>query len=124
MPLDWLGGEEVGETEASSGAGTPVLLALKALSLGPTHGYGAGQRIMQMAADPLRIERGSLYLAPYRLEERGPVKSSRGMSANNRRARFYQLGATGRKQSGVEEEHRRCLVLGDGRVLQKTEGEV
>ena len=58
--------------------GTLDMLILKALSLGPMHGYGVGQRIMQMAEDLLRVEEGSLYTALYRLEERGWIESEWG----------------------------------------------
>lgn len=98
--------------------GTLDLLILKALSLGPMHGYGVGQRIMQLAEDLLRVEEGSLYPALYRLEEQGWIKSAWGTSENNRRARFYQLTAAGRKQLNVEEEHWRRLVSGVGKVLR------
>ncbi len=98
--------------------GTLDMLILKALSLGPMHGYGVGQRIMQLADDLLRVEEGSLYPALYRLEERGLIKSEWGTSENNRRARFYNLSAAGRKQLDVEEEHWRRLALGVGKVLR------
>ncbi|HEX5081862.1 MAG TPA: PadR family transcriptional regulator [Blastocatellia bacterium] len=68
--------------------GTLDLLILKALSLGPMHGYGVGQRIMQMAEELLKIEEGSLYPALYRLEEKEWIKSEWGISENNRRARL------------------------------------
>jgi transcriptional regulator len=93
------------------------MLILKALSLGPLHGFGVGQRIMQMSEDALRVEEGSLYPALYRLEERGWIKSEWGKSDNNRRARFYTMTAAGRKQLGVEEENWRRLVLAVGKVL-------
>ena len=98
--------------------GTLDMLILKALSLGPMHGFGVGQRIMQLAEDLLRVEEGSLYPALYRLEERGWIKSEWGTSENNRRARFYKLTAAGRKQLDVEEEHWHRLVAGVGKVLQ------
>ena len=100
--------------------GTLDMLILKALSLGPMHGFGVGQRIMQLAEDLLRVEEGSLYPALYRLEEHGWIKSEWGTSENNRRARFYQLTAAGRKQLDVEEEHWQRLVADVGNVLQTT----
>ena len=100
--------------------GTLDMLILKALSLGPMHGYGVGQRITQLAEDMLRVEEGSLYPALYRLEERGWIKSDWGASENNRRARFYRLTAAGRRQLGAEEENWRRLVLAVGKVLQTT----
>jgi PadR family transcriptional regulator, regulatory protein PadR len=98
--------------------GTLDMLILKALSLGPMHGYGVGQRIMQLAEDLLRVEEGSLYPALYRLEERGWIESEWGTSENNRRARFYRLTRTGRKQLQVEEENWQRFVLAIGKVMQ------
>jgi PadR family transcriptional regulator, regulatory protein PadR len=98
--------------------GTLDMLILKALTHGPMHGYGVGQRIMQLAEDMLRVEEGSLYPALYRLEERGWIKSEWGTSENNRSARFYKLTAAGRKQLNIEEENWERFVLVIGKVLQ------
>jgi PadR family transcriptional regulator, regulatory protein PadR len=98
--------------------GTLDMLILKALSAGPLHGYGVGQRIAQLAEEMLSVEEGSLYPALYRLEERGWIKSEWGKSENNRRARFYALTAAGRKRLGVEQESWRLLVLAVGKVLE------
>jgi PadR family transcriptional regulator, regulatory protein PadR len=98
--------------------GTLDLLILKALSLGPMHGYGVGQRIMQMAEETLKIEEGSLYPALYRLEEKKWIKSEWGISENNRRARFYKLTPAGRKQLNIEEENWQRFVLAIGKVLR------
>jgi transcriptional regulator len=98
--------------------GTLDMLILKALSAGPMHGYGVGQRIELLAEEMLKVEEGSLYPALYRLEERGWIKSDWGKSENNRRARFYTLTAAGRRQLGVEEENWRRLVLAVGKVMQ------
>jgi PadR family transcriptional regulator, regulatory protein PadR len=98
--------------------GTLDMLILKALSLGPMHGYGVGQRIMQLAEDMLRVEEGSLYPALYRLEERGWIESEWGTSENNRRARFYRLTRAGRKQLQVEEENWQRFVRVIGKVMQ------
>ena len=100
--------------------GTLDMLILKALSAGPLHGYGVGQRIGQLAEGMLSVEEGSLYPALYRLEERGWIKSEWGKSENNRRARFYTLTAAGRRQLGVEQENWRLLVLAVGKVMQTT----
>ena len=98
--------------------GTLDLLILKALSLGPMHGYGVGQRIMQMAEELLKIEEGSLYPALYRLEEKEWIKSEWGISENNRRARFYKLTPAGRKQLNIEAENWRRFALAMGKVLR------
>ena len=78
--------------------GTLDLLILKAVSLGPLHGYGVLLRIGQISGDALRIEQGALYPALYRLEHQGLLEGEWGVSENNRRARFYQLTAAGRKR--------------------------
>jgi transcriptional regulator len=78
--------------------GTLDLLILKAVSLGPLHGYGVLLRIQQISGDALRIQQGSLYPALYRLEAQGLIASQWGESDNNRRARFYQLTAAGKKR--------------------------
>ena len=98
--------------------GTLDMLVLKALSLGPMHGYGVGQRIAQLAEEMLKVEEGTLYPALYRIEQRGWIKSEWGVSENNRRARFYQLTRAGRKQLGVEEEKWSHLSLAVGKVLR------
>jgi PadR family transcriptional regulator PadR len=85
--------------------GTLDMLILKALSLGPLHGFGVGQRIMQMSEDALRVEEGSLYPALYRIEHHGWIESEWGMSENNQRAKFYKLTRAGRKQLIIEEQN-------------------
>lgn len=78
--------------------GTLELLILKTLSHDTMHGYGIAQRIHNEADDLLKIEDGSLYPALYRMEERGWVSSEWGVSDNNRRAKFYKLTRSGRKE--------------------------
>src|SRR5437016_4623368 len=85
--------------------GTLDMLILKALSLGPMHGFGVGNRIMQISEDILTVEEGSLYPALYRIEQRGWIESEWGLSENSQRAKFYKLTRTGRKQLQVEEEN-------------------
>jgi PadR family transcriptional regulator, regulatory protein PadR len=85
--------------------GTLDMLILKALSLGPLHGYGVGSRIRQMSGDVLRVEEGSLYPALYRVQAQGWVTSEWGVSENNLRAKFYKLTRAGLKQLEVEEEN-------------------
>lgn len=82
--------------------GTLDMLALKALQLGPMHGWGITERIEQGSGEVLRIGQGSLYPALYRLERQGFVRSSWGVSANNRRARFYTLTPAGRRHLAAE----------------------
>jgi PadR family transcriptional regulator PadR len=78
--------------------GTLDMLILKAVSLGPLHGYGVLLRIQQISLDRLAIQQGSLYPALYRLERQGLIDSEWGASENNRKARFYRLTAAGRRQ--------------------------
>ena len=82
--------------------GTLDMLILKALQLEPMHGFGLSVRLKQMSKDVFQVEMGSLYPALCRLEARGWVKAEWGVSDNNRRARFYSLTPTGRKQLQTE----------------------
>jgi transcriptional regulator len=84
--------------------GTLDLLILKAVSLGPLHGYGVLLRIQQISKEALRIQQGSLYPALYRLEARGLIGSEWGASDNNRKAKFYTLTPAGRKRLRAESE--------------------
>src|SRR5580693_3024785 len=84
--------------------GTLDLLILKAVSLGPLHGYGVLLRIGQISGEALTIEQGALYPALYRLEDQGLLDSEWGVSENNRRAKFYRLTAAGRKRLRQETE--------------------
>ena len=74
------------------------MLILKALQLGPMHGFGISVLIRQMSKEVLQVEQGSLYPALYRLEEQGWINSEWGTSENNRKAKFYRLTRAGRKQ--------------------------
>ena len=78
--------------------GTLDMLILKAVSLGPLHGYGVLLRIQQISRNRLEIQQGSLYPALYRLEHQGLIESEWGESENKRKARFYRLTAAGRRQ--------------------------
>ncbi len=78
--------------------GTLDLLILKALSLGPLHGYGVLLRIGQISRERLQIQQGSLYPALYRLEHQGLIASEWGESENKRKARYYRLTAAGRRR--------------------------
>jgi PadR family transcriptional regulator len=85
--------------------GTLDLLILKAVSLGPLHGYGVLLRIKQISADRLQIQQGSLYPALYRLEHRGWIASQWGESENKRKAKYYRLTASGRRALQAETEY-------------------
>jgi PadR family transcriptional regulator PadR len=84
--------------------GTLDLLILKAISLGPLHGYGILLRIQQISKDALQVPQGSLYPALYRLQHQGWITSEWGASDNNRKARFYTLTQAGRKQLRAEQK--------------------
>jgi PadR family transcriptional regulator PadR len=84
--------------------GTLELLILKAVSLGPLHGYGVLQRIEQISGEQLQIQQGSLYPALYRLEANGSLATEWASSENNRRAKYYSLTDRGREQLQDETE--------------------
>ena len=84
--------------------GTLDLLILKAVSLGPLHGYGILLRIGQISGKALLIEQGALYPALFRLVRQDLLKASWGTSENNRRAKFYELTVAGRKRLRAETE--------------------
>jgi transcriptional regulator len=94
--------------------GTLDLLILKAVSLGPLHGYGILLRIQQISKDRLEIQQGSLYPALYRLEHQGSISSEWGESDNNRKAKYYRLTAAGKRQLHLETEkwNRMADVMG------------
>ena len=85
--------------------GTLDMLILKALQHEPRHGLAIADRIQQISQEVLRVEQGSLYPALYRLEAEGLIKAEWGVSDKNRKARFYELTAAGRKRLTSEKEH-------------------
>ena len=97
--------------------GTLDLLILKAVSLGPLHGYGVLLRIEQISHGALLIEQGAMYPALFRLVRQGYLKANWGTSENNRRAKFYELTAAGRKRLRSEADGWRRLVEAMGSVL-------
>jgi PadR family transcriptional regulator PadR len=102
--------------------GTLDLLILKAISLGPQHGYGILLRIQQVSRDKLQIQQGSLYPALYRLEHQGLISSDWGASENNRKAKFYRLTRAGRRQLQKEAQHWEQATAILARFLSSTEG--
>jgi PadR family transcriptional regulator PadR len=104
--------------------GTLDLLILKAVSLGPRHGYGVLLRIQQISGDTLHIEQGALYPALFRLEHQGLLESEWGTSENNRRAKFYQLTTAGRKRLREETESWNRLTAAMASVLNTSREEV
>lgn len=97
--------------------GTLDLLILKAISLGPQHGYGVLLRIQQVSHDRLQIQQGSLYPALYRLEHQGLVASEWGESENNRKAKYYRLTSAGRRRLQQETAYWQRISEAIGFVL-------
>jgi PadR family transcriptional regulator, regulatory protein PadR len=104
--------------------GTLDMMILKAVSLGPLHGYGILLRIEQISKDRLAIQQGSLYPALYRLEHQGLIASEWGESENNRRAKYYHLTAAGKKQLRLETENWRQMADVIGEMLRTAPEEV
>jgi transcriptional regulator len=100
--------------------GTLDLLILKAVSLGPLHGYGVLLRIQQISGQELVIQQGSLYPALYRLEHQGAISSEWGESENNRRAKYYKLTELGRERLGEETEKWKRMAGVIGVILNAT----
>ena len=100
--------------------GTLEMLVLKTLSIEPMHGYGIAQHIQMLSADVLTIEEGSLYPALQRMLVKKWVSAEWKTSANNRRARFYTLTASGKKQLGVEQSRFSEMFGAIMRVMKTT----
>jgi PadR family transcriptional regulator PadR len=107
-------------TQADVLRGSLDLLVLKTLSLVPMHGWGISQRIQQVSKGILEVNQGSLYPALQRLEKDGLISSDWGMTENNRRARYYELTAAGRRALGVELESWKRFATGLDAVLRST----
>ena len=97
--------------------GTLDLLILKTVALEPQHGWAISERIQQISRDVFRVGQGSLYPALHRLERRGWIKARWGASENNRRAKYYELTRSGRRQLESEAEAWRKLAAAMARVL-------
>lgn len=98
--------------------GTLALLVLKTLARGAMHGYGITLHIQRVSNEVLRVEEGSLYPALHRMEQGGWIRAEWGVSENNRRARYYELTARGRKQLAAEEKTWQELTQAVASVLQ------
>jgi PadR family transcriptional regulator PadR len=98
--------------------GTLDLLILRTLALGPRHGWSISERVQQLSSDVLQIPQGSLYPALHRLQRRGWIKPSWGISENNRRAKYYALTPLGRRQLEVEQTAWRKLTAAVARILE------
>ena len=98
--------------------GTLDLLILRCLASGEMHGWGISQRLQQLSEDVLQVNQGSLYPALYRLEQQGWIESSWGDSENNRRAKFYALTKSGRKQLADETANWEKMTAVIAHILQ------
>jgi PadR family transcriptional regulator PadR len=105
-------------TKADLLQGTLDLLVLRALQLGPLHGWGISKRIRQMSREVLEVQQGSLYPALYRLEDRGWIAGKAGLSPENRRLKMYSLTAAGRRQLAAETESWKRFAAAIGDVLE------
>jgi PadR family transcriptional regulator PadR len=98
--------------------GTLDLLILKTLAPEPQHGWAISERVQQISKDALQIQQGSLYPALHRLERRGWIRAHWGTSDNNRRAKYYELTRSGRKQLEVERTAWRKLTAAVAQILE------
>ena len=98
--------------------GTLDLLILKAVSLGPQHGWAISERIHDVSRATLQVPQGSLYPALHRLERRGWIRARWGTSDNNRRAKYYELTASGRRQLDAEADAWRRLTTAVALVME------
>jgi len=108
----------VGDKQTELLQGTLDMLILKSLGLGPLHGLGISRRIEQVTRGTFQVRPGSLFPALHRMEEQGWLSSHWGESENNRRAKYYQLTKTGRRQLDTETERWGRISLAIARALQ------
>jgi transcriptional regulator len=108
----------VGDDKLDLPQGTLDLLILKALSLGPMHGWAVSERIHDVSRATLQIPQGSLYPALHRLERRGWIRAEWGASDNNRKAKYYELTKVGRKQLATEADDWARLTAAVALVLR------
>ena len=97
--------------------GTLDLLILKTVALEPQHGWAISERLQQISSDVVQVQQGSLYPALHRLERRGWLRAKWGTSENNRRAKYYEITAAGRKQLATEARSWRKLAGAVATVL-------
>ena len=98
--------------------GTLDLLILRTLALGAQHGWAISERVHQVSCEVLTIQQGSLYPALHRLERRGWIKAAWGTSENNRRAKYYELTRSGKKQLETETDSWRKLAAAVAQILE------
>jgi PadR family transcriptional regulator, regulatory protein PadR len=108
----------MGETGIDLPQGTLDLLILRTLAAGPQHGWAVSERIHQVSSNVLQVRQGSLYPALHRLERRGWIKARWGASENNRRAKYYELTKSGRRQLESERSEWEKLSAAVAQVLE------
>lgn len=114
----WTKGEKMPRNFIDAVQGTLDHLILKALSAGPQHGYAVVRWIRESSGDELHIEEGTLYPALHRLEDRGLIAAEWGLSENRRRAKFYRLTASGRRELRSRTENWERYARAVSRVLR------
>ncbi|MBP99149.1 MAG: PadR family transcriptional regulator [Acidobacteria bacterium] len=119
-PVEGRGGRHVTTARIDLPQGTLDLLILRTLALEPQHGWAISERIRQVSTDVVQVPQGSLYPALYRLERRGWIRARWGTSDNNRRAKYYSLTRTGRRQLHAAVDSWRTLAAAVGQVLDMT----
>ena len=97
--------------------GTLDLLILKTIALKPQHGWAISERVQQISSDALQVRQGSLYHALHRLARRGWIKARWSTTDNNRRAKYYELTRSGRKQLESQTDSWRRLTVAVGQIL-------
>ena len=102
--------------------GTLDLLILKTIALEPQHGWAISERVQQLSCHVLQVRQGSLYPALHRLERKGYVRSRWSATEHNRRAKYYELTARGRKRLEVQKNGWRKLAAAVGQILDASEG--
>jgi transcriptional regulator len=119
--VEWPQEEGLAPDKAEILQGTLDLMVLKTLeAMGPLHGYGIARRIEQISEDAVRLNQGTIYAALVRLLQKGWIKAEWGASENNRKARFYSITRSGRKQLNREAESWEQLSILMGRFLRMT----
>ena len=112
----------MGESKSDILQGTLDLMVLKTLeAMGPMHGYGIARRIEQISEDALAINQGTIYLCLIRLVQKGWIDAAWGTSENNRKAKFYSISRTGKRQLAEETRNWERVSSVIGRVLQQGE---
>jgi PadR family transcriptional regulator, regulatory protein PadR len=94
------------------------MLILKSVSVQPMHGYGIAQHLQRLSQDVIQVEEGSLYPALQRLRQKGFIKAEWGITANNQRARYYELTSSGKRQLGEQEAGFAELMAAVRRIMR------